>query len=133
MEPSSIEPARPLRVMVVDADERTRQSLTGLLGIGRRCIVVGSAGAPSSALELAGSLRPDVVVLDPRLPEIDGGLAVIAQLRQVLPSVRVLVMSRVETGEAASRDLGADAIVRKTFRAQELLDAVLAACGRLPA
>jgi DNA-binding NarL/FixJ family response regulator len=122
-----LDPARPLRVLVVDADERVRESLAGLLAIGRRCIVVGSASHPESALELIAAEPPDVIILDPRLPEVDAGRAFIARVRELAPSVRVLVMSWSDSLGHDSIVTGADAFVRKTFRPRELIDAVLAA------
>jgi DNA-binding NarL/FixJ family response regulator len=115
-----------MRVLVVDADERVRESLAGLLAIGRRCIVVGTASHPESALELIAAEPPDVIVLDPRLPEVDAGRAFIARARELSPSVRVLVMSWDSLGHDSIIS-GADAFVRKTFRPRELIDAVLAA------
>jgi DNA-binding NarL/FixJ family response regulator len=120
------------RVLVVDADARTRESLTGLLEIGRRVAVVGSAGDPARALELATALEPDVVVVDPRLPEVALGRAFIARLRELRPGCRVLVMNSSAAPSEGSAPLDADAFVRKTFRVHELVDAVLA-CGRSPA
>jgi DNA-binding NarL/FixJ family response regulator len=120
------------RVLVVDADARTRESLTGLLGIGRRVAVVGSAGDPARALELAAALEPDVVVVDPRLPEVAVGRTFIARLRELQPDCRVLVMSGSSGSSDGSLPLDADAYVRKTFRVHELVDAVLA-CDRLGA
>jgi DNA-binding NarL/FixJ family response regulator len=117
------------RVLVVDADARTRESLTGLLGIGRRVDVVGSAGDPARALELAAALEPDVVVVDPRLPEVAFGRTLIARLRELRPDCRVLVMSGSSSASDGSLPLDADAYVRKTFRVHELVDAVLA-CDR---
>jgi DNA-binding NarL/FixJ family response regulator len=120
-------PAAPLRVLVVDADDRVRESLTGLLGIGNRVVVVGSAGQPGPALELAESAAPDVVIVDPRLPEVDGGLAFISGLRTRAPDVRVLVMSWTEGLEHSALAERADGFVRKTFRPSELVAAILAA------
>jgi DNA-binding NarL/FixJ family response regulator len=127
-----LDPATPLRVLVVDADERIRESLARLLGIGRRCIVVGTAGRPEAALELIAADPPDVIVVDPRLPEIDAGQAFIARARELSPSVRVLVMGWSEALEHHAIADGADAFLRKTFRPRELVDAVCAA-GRRPA
>lgn len=121
-----------LRVLVVDADDRVRESLSGLLAIGDRVTVVGSAGHPSAALELAVSTHPDVVIVDPRLPEVDGGLAFIARLRSTAPEVRILAMSWSDTLEHAALDGGADGFVRKTFRPAELVAAIVAA-ARPPA
>ena len=71
----------PLRVLVVDADDRVRESLSGLLAIGQRLVVVGSAGQAGPALDLLAAESPDVVIVDPRLPEVAGGLAFIERLR----------------------------------------------------
>jgi DNA-binding NarL/FixJ family response regulator len=120
----------PLRVLVVDADDRVRESLTGLLAIGGRCMVVASAGQVGTALDLAIDHQPDVVIVDPRLPEVDGGIALIARLRADLPDVRILAMSWSDTLESAVLESGADGFVRKTFRPSELVAAVLAAGTR---
>jgi DNA-binding response OmpR family regulator len=117
----------PLRVLVVDADDRVRESLTGLLAISGQCLVVASAGQVSTALELAVDHRPDVVIVDPRLPEVDGGIALIASLRARLPSTRILAMSWSDSLESAVLESGADGFVRKTFRPSELTAAVVAA------
>jgi two-component system, NarL family, response regulator DevR len=127
MNGAPLDRSRPLRVVVVDADERTRESLAGLLAIGRKCIVVGSASHVLQALALVGELVPDVIVVDPRLPEIDGGRAFIAQARALSPQVRVLVMGWSGDIEHDLPAGSADGYVRKTFRPRELLDAVLAA------
>lgn len=122
-----LDPAGPLRVLVVDADERIRESLAGLLAIGRRCIVVGTASHPESALSLIAAEPPDLIVVDPRLPEVDAGRAFIARARELAPSVRILVMSWSDSLGHDSIISGADAFVRKTFRPRELIDAVIAA------
>jgi DNA-binding NarL/FixJ family response regulator len=117
----------PLRVLLVDPDDRVRESLAGLLRIGQRCVVVGSAGTVDAALRLAGESIPDVVVVDPRLPGIDAGSALIAKLREVAPTARVLVLNWSDSADPTS---GADAYVRKTFRPHELIDAVVSTSGR---
>lgn len=120
----------PLRVLVVDADDRVRESLSGLLTIGGRCLVVASAGQVGPALDLAIDTKPDVVIVDPRLPEVDGGIAFIASLRARLPSTRILAMGWSDTLEADVLHSGADGFVRKTFRPAELVAAVLATSQR---
>jgi two-component system, NarL family, response regulator DevR len=125
-------PSTPLRVLVVDSDERVRDSLAALLCIGERCAVVGSAPDPELALAIVAASRPDVVILDPRTADPDGGRTFITRLRALDPSIRVVVMSRSDDGEATALAAGADAFVRKTFRARELIDAVLAAGRGVP-
>jgi DNA-binding NarL/FixJ family response regulator len=112
----------PLRVLLVDPDDRVRESLAGLLCIGQKCLVIGTAGTADGAVLLAAEAAPDVVVVDPRLPGVDGA-ALIARLRAVAPATRVLVLNWSETADLAS---GADAYARKTFRPHELIDAVIA-------
>src|SRR4051812_37917247 len=118
--------ADPLRVLLVDPDDRVRESLARLLCIGQRCVVIGTAGTADGAVMLAADTAPDVVVLDPRLPGTDGS-AFVAQLRIAAPNARVLVLS---WSDSADQAIGADAYVRKTFRPHELIDAVVAATRR---
>ena len=125
--PYSDPAASAVRVLVVDSDERVRESIAGLLQIGRRCVVVASAGDPGNALDLLGKHRPDVVILDPRLPEIDAGRYLVNAIRVASPSTRIVVMSSAEPLLHAGAVDGADTFIRKTFRPRDLVDAVLAA------
>ncbi len=117
-------------MLVVDADDRVRESLTGLLAIGGRLTVVGSAGDAGAALDLAMSSEPDVVVVDPRMPDEDDGDDLVTRIRASLPDVRILAMSWTDTPERAALASGADAFVRKTFRPAELIAAILATSHR---
>ena len=123
------DPARsgPLRVVLVDADERVRESLAGLLCIGDQLCIVGSAGDTGPALDLVLATEPDIVVLDPRLPEPDAGLAFIRQIRAIAPGVRILVMSGSDPSDQADLVGSADGFIRKTFRPSDLVAAVIAA------
>jgi two-component system response regulator DevR len=116
-----------VRVVLVDADDRVRESLCGLLCIGDRLEVVGSTGQTGPALDLVTQTHPDIVVIDPRLPELDGGLSFISRLRAIAPDVRVLVMSGADPTEQADLVAAADGYVRKTFRPSDLVAAVIAA------
>src|SRR6476469_3249691 len=118
---------RPLRVVVVATDDRVRESLAGLRCIGDRLDVVGTAGQAGPALDVIIATHPDIVVIDPRLPEMDGGLSFIARLRALAPDVRVLVMSGTDPAEGADMLRVGDGFVRKTFRPTDLVAAVCAA------
>ena len=116
--------AATLRVVVVDADDRTRQSIAGLLGIRGRFEVVGGAGHLGGAVQLVGTLRPDVVIMDPRLPDVSAGVALIRAIRGIDPGIRILVLGWSPALEHESLEAGADAFVRKTFRPSELAEAI---------
>jgi DNA-binding NarL/FixJ family response regulator len=116
----------PIRIVLVDSDDLVRESLRGLLGIGRRLSVVGAAGEPDAALRLIEALQPDVVVVDPRLPELAGGLAFIDRARAVAPGTAVLVIGSPDVVEQAAECGGVDRCIRKTFRPDDLTAAIVA-------
>jgi DNA-binding NarL/FixJ family response regulator len=113
-----------LRLVVVDADERTRESVVGLLGIRERFRVVGSAGHLGAAIRLVEELHPDVVIMDPRLPEVSGGVALIRAIRSIEPGIRILAVGWSPDLEHDVLEAGADGFVRKTFRPAELAEAI---------
>jgi DNA-binding NarL/FixJ family response regulator len=115
-----------LRVVVIDADERVRESLVGLLCIGDKLEVVGDAGQPGTALDIVLATDPDIVVMDPRLPELDGGRSLIARFRAAAPRVRILLIG-ASALEGTDLERAADGFVRKTFRPSDLVAAVIAA------
>jgi DNA-binding NarL/FixJ family response regulator len=123
----------PLRVLVVDADDQIRESLARLLPIGGRCLVVGSAGQPDRALELASSMSPEVVVVDSRTPGLTTDWNFVDCLRSVSPDVRIVVLTWSDTDRSEAALPGADLYIRKTFRPQELIDAVVSAARRTDA
>jgi DNA-binding NarL/FixJ family response regulator len=120
----------PLRVLVVDADDRVRESLSGLLAIGHRLVVVGSAGQSARALDLLAAESPDVVIVDPRLPEVAGGLKFIERVRARRPDVRIVVMSWSDRLDDPGLAAAGDGFIRKTFRPNDLIAAIIAASGR---
>jgi DNA-binding NarL/FixJ family response regulator len=124
-DPLAPKPA-PLRVLVVDADDRIRATLGSLLCIDGQCAVVGSAGGTDDAIAVAAAMRPDVILLDPRLPAMAEGRTIIPCLREAVPGVRILVLDWTEA-TGSPRTEGADAYLKKTFRPHELIDAVVAA------
>lgn len=113
-----------LRILVVDADDRTRESVVGILGIRHRFNVVGSAGHVGEAIALAQAHHPQVVVLDPRLPEVSDGMALIRRLRQQDAAVAILAVGWSPDLEHQALDAGADAFVRKTFKPGDLSSAI---------
>ena len=99
----------PLRVLVVDPDDRIRESITRLLPIGGRCAVVGSAGDTDEAVALASTLIPEVAVIDSRFADDESSAGFIGRLRSIVPGIRVLVLNWTETTEPDPSLHGADA------------------------
>jgi DNA-binding NarL/FixJ family response regulator len=122
----------PIRLLVVDRDDRVRESLERLVCIGDRIEVAASAADPVTAIELAIAFRPDVAMLDPRLPDIDEGLDLIRQLRTVVPGTRILVCCSGDSLDRPELTQAADAVIRKTYRCGDLVAAVTDAAGREP-
>ena len=116
--------ASALRILVVDADDRTRESVAGILGIRHRFDVVGTAGHVDAAIGLARAHRPQVVVLDPRLPEVSDGMALIRRLRHLDPDVAILAVGWSPDLEHKALVAGADGFVRKTFKPGDLSTAI---------
>jgi DNA-binding NarL/FixJ family response regulator len=125
IEPIAPERHRPHRIVVVDADHRVRASLAGLLSLGDHLEVVGQAGGLGDALATCEDAVPDVVVVDPRLPDVDGGLALISVLRRRAPGCRVLVLSWTESLDHELLATGADALLPKSLAPQELVERVI--------
>ena len=126
---ASADPADPagdgaLRILVVDADDRTRESVVGILGIRHRFNVVGAAGDVGEAIALARAHRPDVVVLDPRLPEVTDGMALIRRVRAIDPGVAILAVGWSPDLEHKALAAGADGFVRKTLKPGDLAGAI---------
>jgi DNA-binding NarL/FixJ family response regulator len=116
--------AATLRLLVVDADDRTRESIVGLLRIRHRFDVIGSAGHTAAAVALLREHRPDVVIVDPRLPELPDGIALIRRIRAIAPSARILALGWSPGLEQDTRAAGADGFLRKTFKPAELTVAI---------
>jgi CheY-like chemotaxis protein len=113
-----------LRILVVDADDRTRESVVGILGIRHRFNVVGSAGHVGEAVALSQAHNPQVMILDPRLPEVSDGMALIRRLRQRDAHVAILAVGWSPDLEHDALAAGADAFVRKTFKPGDLSSAI---------
>jgi DNA-binding NarL/FixJ family response regulator len=127
--PNGANVAAPPRVVIVDADRRIRQSLADLLRIGGMD-VVGTAGDVREALDLSQRLNPSVLIVDPRLPDIEAGAALLSSLHLARPDVRVIVMGWGANAEYPIATDGVCAFVAKGSGPEEFVAATVAACGR---
>jgi DNA-binding NarL/FixJ family response regulator len=120
----------PIRVLLVEDSDVYRDSLVFLLGSRADVDVAGAVPDGASAVRAAGELRPDVVVLDYRLPDIDGA-EVVADLEAAGARARIVFLS-ASAGRAeydAASSAGA-ALVRKDEGIEALVRAIRTAAGR---
>jgi DNA-binding NarL/FixJ family response regulator len=122
--------AKPTRVLIVDDHELAREALASILGREPDVEVVGEANDGGKAMALAGRLRPDLVLMDVRMPGVDG-LAATQAIKRDLPGTRVLLLTTYETTEYVLAGLraGADGYLLKGASKQELLRAIRAVLG----
>lgn len=115
----------PVRVLVVDDQRLIREAIASLLGIQPGVSVVGTAADGREAVEQAVALSPDVVLMDVRMPEMDGVEAVGA-LRERAPGVRVVMLTTFDDEEYVVRALraGATGYLLKDLPVRELAAAV---------
>ncbi|MBM7784391.1 response regulator [Tenggerimyces flavus] len=97
-----------VRVVVVDDQQIVRDGLVALLGLLDDISVVGSAGDGSEALAVVASARPDVVLMDLRMPVLDGVEAT-RRLSRDHPSVAVLVLTTYADDDSIAGALQAGA------------------------
>jgi DNA-binding NarL/FixJ family response regulator len=117
--------AGPVRVLVVDDDALVRTGLQLILGGHDDLVVVGEARDGVEAVELAGTLRADVVLMDIRMPRRDG-LAATELLRQSDPAPAVIVLTTFDTDDSVltALRLGASGFLLKDTPPAQLVEAV---------
>ncbi len=110
-----------IKVLIVDDIAETRDHLTKLLGFEGDIEVVGAADSGRQALEMAGRLRPDVVLMDINMPDMDG-IAATEQLATEVPTASVVMMSVQGEADYLRRSMlaGAREFLVKPFSSDEL-------------
>ncbi len=120
----------PIRILLVEDNDVFREALELLLGMRADIEVVGAIGDGAAAADACRKVKPDVVIMDYRLPGLDGVQATIA-VREACPDVGVVAL----TASANEREIealyaaGASACLTKDRELDEIVDAIKAAAA----
>ena len=115
----------PIRVFLLDDHEVVRRGLRDLLESEGDIEVVGESGSVKEAIARIPALRPDVAVLDGRLPD-GSGIDVCRQVRSIDPEIKALILTSYDDDEALFSAIlaGASGYVLKQIRGNDLIDGV---------
>jgi DNA-binding NarL/FixJ family response regulator len=121
----------PVRIVLVEDNEVFREALELLLGMRSDINVVASVHDGSEAVNAVGEHRPDVVLMDYRLPGLDGVQATTA-VRTAYPDVEVVALtaSANDREMEALRAAGAHTCLTKDRELDDIVAAILRAAGR---
>jgi len=124
-----------VRVLVAEDQQLVRDGIVTMLGVRDDFVVVAQVGDGAQAVAEAHRTRPDVAMLDIRMPVLDG-LAATRRITAELPDTRILVLTTFGSDELVFEALasGASGFLLKDARAEDLLEAVAAVArgeGRL--
>jgi DNA-binding NarL/FixJ family response regulator len=113
------------RVLVADDDHLMRAGLVELLAHDPAIEIVGQASSGREAVDQAGRLAPDVVLMDVRMPDLDG-IAATRELSRLVPAAKVLVLTTFEQDDYIFGALraGASGFLLKRTRPEDLIAAV---------
>ena len=114
-----------IRVLIAEDQTLMRQGLRTILDLNDGFAVVGDAENGRAAVERALSLRPDVVLMDVQMPEING-VAATAEITQALPTTKVIILTTFDYDEYVfdAMKAGARGYMLKDIPAAELLDSI---------
>lgn len=126
----SVTRTRPIRLMLVDDHQVLREGLKFMLRNEADVAVVGEAGDGDEALRSVDSVHPDVMLLDVKMPTVDG-LETLRRLRERSPELPVLILTVHDDPEYVEEALrsGATGYLLKSVTRDELVRAIHAAAG----
>jgi DNA-binding NarL/FixJ family response regulator len=118
------------RVLIADDDDLMRAGLAELLTADATIEIVGEASTGRHAIERARQLTPDVVLMDVRMPDLDG-IAATRELSRMVPGARVLILTTFEQDDYIFSALraGASGFLLKRTRPEDLIAAVHTIAG----
>lgn len=119
-----------IRILICDDHPVVREGLASILDRREDMAVVGQVSNGAEAINVYRDLRPDITLMDLRMPQQDG-VATITQLRQDIPDARIIILTTFDGEEDVDRGLqaGARAYLLKDLPREELVDTIKAVHG----
>ncbi len=123
--------ARPIRILIADDHRLFAEALEVILSVDARIEIRGTARDGREAVALATKLKPDVILMDISMPQMDG-IEATEELRRrgVKAPILMLTGSNARTDVDRARQAGASGYVTKDRIASELIDAIVEIAGR---
>lgn len=119
-----------IQVLIADDVPQVRQGLVTVLTLAMKNLqpvinIVGEAQNGSEAIDMAGSLQPDVILMDLEMPKLDG-LVAIQRIKSAYPRIGIIVLSihHDQLTHQRAAQAGADAFIEKGAPVSELLQAI---------
>jgi DNA-binding NarL/FixJ family response regulator len=121
------------RILITDDHALVRRGLRAMLAAHSEWEVCGEASDGQEAVQKAMELKPDVVLMDISMPELNG-LQATRQIREVLPQTEVLMLTMHDSHEIirAARAVGARGYLVKSDSESHLIEAIRAVCRHEP-
>src|ERR1700730_9546361 len=123
----------PLRILIADDHEVVREGMRVLIEHEPGWEVCGTAMTGQEAVDTAKKLKPEVVVLDMTMPELDG-LDVLREIKRALPNTEVVIFSAHHSEEVIEQlfDAGAKSYIQKSEVARHLVAAIKSVAEHKP-
>jgi two-component system response regulator NreC len=124
---------QPIRVLIADDHEVMRRGVRALVALQEGWSVCGEASTGREAVELTGKLKPEIVVMDVQMPELNG-LEATRQIKKIAPETEVLMFTGLETEELVRQvfEAGARSYVLKTDGKNQLEAALRSLAAHKP-
>lgn len=125
MTESSEESSLKIRILIIDDVQETRENVRKLLSMEADMDVVGASGSAEEGIQQARELKPDIILMDVNLPDMDG-IAATEHLSEVLPRSQILIISIEGESEYLRRAMlaGARDYLVKPFSSADLLKSI---------
>jgi DNA-binding NarL/FixJ family response regulator len=119
-----------IKILLADDIPVLRAGLKTVIAGDSTLTVVGEASNGKEAMELAVRLRPDVVLMDMRMPEFDGSYGT-RQIKTLMPEIKVLVLTTFDDKETVNRAIaaGADGYILKEMDSEKIISSIKAVAG----